>query len=54
VVYSEYTCLKTDEVIDYALGKDNSTSLERELAQRLEVALGMIGSLEDLLNGNDT
>lgn len=53
-MHSEYTCLKTTEVIDFALGKDSSTSLERELAQRLQIALGMIDALEDLINGKNT
>ena len=37
-----YSCVETIDLIDYALCRDNSTQLEIELAQRLEIAVNML------------
>jgi hypothetical protein len=45
-----YAPMSTKELVELALCRDNSTELETELAQRLEVALDMID--ESSTNGD--
>lgn len=45
---TEYSYLTSDELVIYALNRDNRSSLELELAQRLDIALDMLcGDDED-------
>lgn len=44
---TEYAVMETQELIDYALLRDNRRSMEVELAQRLSIALSRINELED-------
>ena len=39
---TEYSYLTTEELVHYALSRDNQTSLELELAQRLDIAMNML------------
>lgn len=39
---TSYTCVETIDLINYALVRDNSSDLEIELAQRLEIAVNML------------
>lgn len=39
---TEYSYLTTEELVYYALTRDNRTSLELELAQRLDIAIDML------------
>lgn len=50
---TEYSYLTSDELVHYALTRDNRTSLELELAQRLDIALDMLCSDEDEADGID-
>lgn len=49
---TEYSYLTSDELVHYALTRDNRTSLELELAQRLDIAIDMLCS-EDEDDGYD-
>lgn len=49
---TEYSYLTSDELVHYALTRDNRTSLELELAQRLEIAIDMLMDDEDY-DGDD-
>lgn len=44
---TEYSYLTSDELVHYALSRDNRSSLELELAQRLEIAIEMLLGDED-------
>jgi hypothetical protein len=44
---TEYSYLTSDELVHYALTRDNRSSLELELAQRLEIAIDMLCYDED-------
>ena len=44
---TEYSYLTSDELVNYALSRDNRSSLELELAQRLDIALDMLCDDED-------
>jgi ABC-type branched-subunit amino acid transport system ATPase component len=44
-----YSAMTTEELIDFALQRDNVSEMEVELAQRLYVAMGM---LEDVNGAN--
>lgn len=48
---TEYSYLTTDELVHYALTRDNRTSLELELAQRLDIAMEMLFDEDD--DGDD-
>ena len=48
---TEYSYLTSDELVHYALSRDNRTSLELELAQRLDIALDMLCDEDD--DGDD-
>lgn len=39
---TEYSYLTTDELLNYALNRDNRSGLELELAQRLDIAMDML------------
>jgi hypothetical protein len=39
-----YSVLSSEELIDFALQRDNATDMEIELAQRLNIALDMLGA----------
>ena len=39
---TEYAPVGTDDLIEFTLLRDNSTTLEIELAQRLDIAMGML------------
>lgn len=39
---TEYSYLTTEELVHYALSRDNRSSLELELAQRLDIAMDML------------
>lgn len=39
---TEYSYLTTNELLNYALNRDNLSSLELELAQRLDIAMDML------------
>ena len=46
MLYTEYTCMSTTELTNYALTRDNSSKLEVELAQRLQLAQDIIENEE--------
>lgn len=48
---TEYSYLTSDELVHFALCRDNRTSLELELAQRLDIALDMLCDEDD--DGDD-
>lgn len=49
-----YSPLQDNELVELALCRDTKTNLEVELAQRLQIALGMISEMaEDALDGDD-
>lgn len=50
---TEYSYLTSDELVHYALSRDNRSSLELELAQRLEIAIEMLLGDEDDDDGYD-
>ena len=42
-----YSCLPTDDLLIYALTRDNRTDMEIELAQRLALAVDMLKEQEE-------
>lgn len=42
MICTEYSCLATDELISFAESSTGRTTLERELAMRLQLAVDMI------------
>lgn len=44
-----YSMLSSDELVDFALARDNATEMEIELAQRLGIAMAML----EEINGAD-
>lgn len=50
---TEYSYLTTEELVHYALSRDNRSSLELELAQRLDIAMGMLMDEDEDEEGHD-
>lgn len=50
---TEYSYLTTDELVHYALSRDNRNSLELELAQRLDIAMDMLMDEDEDEDGYD-
>lgn len=44
---TEYSCLTTEDLIHYALQRDNRTPMEEELAERLEILLNILEMEEE-------
>lgn len=44
---TEYSCLTTEDLIQYALQRDNRTPMEEELAERLEILLNILEMEEE-------
>jgi hypothetical protein len=47
LVHTPYAALAVEDLVDYALNRDNRSDLEIELAQRLAVALAMLAEAEE-------
>lgn len=46
VIHTEFTWMETEELLMYVMNKEQTSSLERELAQRLMLAVDYIKELE--------